>query len=160
MNRFHIRPASSADLTKICDIEENSFSAPYPRFLLRRLIHEQATSFTVAVQDSGKILGYCVFSLDGKASHLISIAVHTNYRRMGIATALMENLIVQASSHGVREVWLEVKTDNEAAIALYVELGFLKSTIMENYYSDGSPALRMQLALSSQRTTVPRMRSP
>lgn len=75
---------------------------------------------------------------------------------MGIATALMENFIRFAVSYGVTEVWLEVKTDNEAAIALYVKFGFMKSMIMKNYYSDGSAALRMQLALTSQRAIVPR----
>jgi ribosomal-protein-alanine N-acetyltransferase len=158
LNQYNIRPASSVDLEDICAIEQESFSAPYPRYLLRKLIDERTTSFLVAVDDSSKITGYCVLSLERNAGHLISIAVEPEYRRIGIASALMENMIRLAVSQGAKEVWLEVKTDNEAAIALYLKFKFTKSMVIENYYSDGSPALRMQLALTSQPATVQRVR--
>jgi ribosomal protein S18 acetylase RimI-like enzyme len=46
---------------------------------------------------------------------------------------------------------LEVNTSNEEAVRFYEGFGFTRVMILENYYSDGSPALRMRLALDSAK---------
>jgi ribosomal protein S18 acetylase RimI-like enzyme len=42
---------------------------------------------------------------------------------------------------------LEVNTANDEAVKFYEGFGFRRVMVIENYYSDGSPALRMRLAL-------------
>ena len=42
---------------------------------------------------------------------------------------------------------MEVNTANEEAVRFYEGFGFRRVMIIENYYSNGSPALRMRLAL-------------
>ncbi len=126
-------------------IENESFRSPYPASLLRRLLHDNVKSFFVAEDSSGKLLGYCVSSIDCRQAHLISIAVLREHRRKGVATALLRALTQYLRRSGVEEVWLEVKHGNEEAIKLYEEFGFTKTMILENYYSDGSPAVRMRM---------------
>jgi ribosomal protein S18 acetylase RimI-like enzyme len=47
----------------------------------------------------------------------------------------------------VRELVLEVKDGNTGAIRLYEELGFRRVGLVENYYTDGSSAVKMQLRI-------------
>jgi len=92
-------------------------------------------------------VGYCVCSKEGKLAHLISIGVLREYRRRKVATSLIQALLVQLGSR-IRELWLEVNTANQEAVKFYEGFGFRSIMIIENYYSDGSPALRMRLALN------------
>jgi len=110
----------------------------------------------VAEEAPGKLVGYCVSSIEGKLAHLISIAVLTKGRRKGVATALLRNLIEHLGGQRVDELWLEVKEGNKEAIRLYGKFGFARMMILENYYSDGSSALRMRMSLKKQVLKVER----
>lgn len=156
MKNLRIRPASPADLPGICLIEDNSFSDPYPRYLLERLLEEIGNGFLVAEEAPDKLVGYCVSSIEGRMAHLISIAVLTESRRKGVASALVRDLIEYLEARRVDELWLEVKQGNKEAIRLYEKFGFAKVMILENYYSDGSPALRMRMSLKKQVLKVVR----
>lgn len=81
---------------------------------------------------------------------MISIAVLTEGRKKGVATALLKYLIDHLKARGVDELWLEVKQGNDEAIKLYEKLGFESVMILENYYSDGSAALRMRMSFEKQ----------
>lgn len=147
MTGQQIRPATQNDLHAISHIEEKSFPNPYPRFLIERLIHDNPGTFLVAVDESGRIMGYCIVSMDGTFAHLISIAVVQNNRRKGIATVLLKKQLAYLEEHDVQELWLEVSAKNKEAIALYLKLGFTEAETIQHYYSDGSAALRMRIDL-------------
>lgn len=57
-----------------------------------------------------------------------NVAVHPQYRRRGIAWALMHATIDFIRSHGGRQVILQVDDDNPGAIELYRRLGFSHTT--------------------------------
>jgi len=59
------------------------------------------------------------------SGHLVSVFVHPEHRRQGIARALLERLLAQATQAGLRSVRLEVVAENRIAIALYELLGFI-----------------------------------
>ena len=111
-----------------------------------RLLRDHPTGFFVAEIGSGQVVGYCICSRERKLAHLLSIGVLQEYRRRKIATSLIQVLLVQLSSR-IRELWLEVNTANDEAVKFYEGLGFNRVMIIENYYSDGSHALRMRLVL-------------
>ncbi len=91
-------------------------------------------------------------------AHLISIAVIREHQRSGVGTALLENLIMLLRRHAIEELWLEVNLENKGAIELYENFGFARVMILENYYSNGSAALRMRLSLSRHVLKVARNR--
>lgn len=59
----------------------------------------------------------------GRGWLIANVAVHPDYRRQGIARALMQAALRVAFQHG-RWAALQVEADNTAAIALYESLGF------------------------------------
>jgi ribosomal-protein-alanine N-acetyltransferase len=60
-----------------------------------------------------------------------------NARRRGIATTLLDELVVRAVHGGARELFLEVRVDNEAARRLYEKEGFTVVGRRRGYYDHG-----------------------
>ena len=84
-------------------------------------------------EDSNDIQGnlsLIPFQKDGRRIHLIAnVAVHPDYRRQGIARALTQHALGYLRRRGDPEAWLQVRVDNDAAIALYQSAGFEKRAI-------------------------------
>lgn len=78
---------------------------------------------------------------------MISIAVAIGQRRVGIGGGLMEGLLDYLRERGIGELWLEVKPENRDAIGFYAKFGFVRVSVVPNYYSDRSDAVRMRKAL-------------
>ena len=148
MKSLRIRTVAESDLPNIAFIENSSFDQPYPLDLLKKLSRQHRDSFLVA-EENGTLLGYCVASLNRGAAHLISIGVLRESRRKGVGTSLLKHLVRFLLNHGVDELWLEVKSENNEAVGLYEKFGFERMNIVNDYYSDGSAALRMRLGLGN-----------
>jgi ribosomal protein S18 acetylase RimI-like enzyme len=56
-----------------------------------------------------------------------NVVTRPEYRRQGIASALMDAVLDAADRHRAREVQLQVRDDNAAALALYGQLGFQRA---------------------------------
>ncbi|KAK4743082.1 hypothetical protein SAY87_001083 [Trapa incisa] len=57
-------------------------------------------------------------------AYISSVAVHENFRRMGIAKRLIATAEAQARAWGCRSVALHCELNNHRAMKLYRELGF------------------------------------
>ncbi|NMC46994.1 MAG: GNAT family N-acetyltransferase [Chloroflexi bacterium] len=79
-------------------------------------------------KERDKVIGNITLSLL-KAKHefvyvISNVAVRPDARGRGIAKALTETALRYIESKGVRETWLQVKNDNQAALRLYDDFGF------------------------------------
>ena len=80
--------------------------------------------------------------------HVLTVATLPEFRRHGLARALLVHVIDFARSRGARTVLLEVRRSNQAALALYAAFGFATSRIRPRYYADNQEdAIEMTLAL-------------
>lgn len=132
-----IRKARKEELSTIYEIERLSFKEPYPRPFLESLLVLANDLFLVAEIDK-RIVGYAVAVIRERfMGHVISIAVHPNFRRRGIATALLRELLNKLRNRRARFVRLEVRITNKAAIKLYKKLEFREVYVIPNYYPDG-----------------------
>jgi ribosomal-protein-alanine N-acetyltransferase len=68
--------------------------------------------------------------------HVVNVAVHTEFRRRGIARVLLQAVFDAARERGMTIATLEVRFHNLAAITLYESLGFQKIAIRKRYYAD------------------------
>jgi hypothetical protein len=57
---------------------------------------------------------------------IANVAVHPDFRRQGIARQLTEQAIEHARLRSAPAAWLHVREDNQAAVDLYLSLGFVK----------------------------------
>jgi ribosomal-protein-alanine N-acetyltransferase len=82
------------------------------------------------------LVGYAFVSRYVDAWHVMNVAVANEYRRRGIATALLERLFEVTSTDARRGYTLEVRVSNTEAIRLYERLGFEPRGIRRGYYTD------------------------
>lgn len=107
-----------------------SFTLEQEQEYLERIRHSERQIYLIAEND-GEVVGTAVFESYGKArlAHRgeISISVKKSMWGNHIGTQLMEELIYFAKNTAHVEILsLEVRSDNERAIALYKKLGFEK----------------------------------
>jgi putative acetyltransferase len=95
------------------------------RFFRKTLGSDQAT--LVAVHE-GRVIGHIHVAREDSpvTRHVASLGmtVATDWRRKGVGTALMAEVIRWGRSAGVEKLALSVYPDNEAARALYAKFGF------------------------------------
>ncbi|AAL80391.1 ribosomal-protein-alanine N-acetyltransferase [Pyrococcus furiosus DSM 3638] len=140
-----IRPAKLFDIPYIMRIEQMSFKEAYPRGLFLTFLEANPDTFLVA-EYNGKIVGYVMGYLrPDMEGHIMSIAVHPDYRGNGIGKALMIAVIKKLFEKGARWIGLEVRVSNYRAINLYKKLGFKIVKRIISYYSDGEDAYYMIL---------------
>jgi ribosomal-protein-alanine N-acetyltransferase len=80
--------------------------------------------------------------------HVINVATHPDFRRQGVAHALLLHTLEQAVRDKCRLVLLEVRRSNRAAIGLYRAHGFSAMGVRRAYYADNDEdAIEMMLAI-------------
>lgn len=133
-------------LEEICEIERESFSAPYPPQVFCSMARETADTFLVA-NSKQETLGYVLAILRKDSGRVLSIAVRRGYRRKGVGTKLMTELLKVLQGKRVKRVELEVRVSNYAAQEFYRKLGFREVGMIEQYYPDGEDAVKMSRSL-------------
>jgi hypothetical protein len=91
------------------------------------------------------------------------VAVHPDFRRHGIARKLTEQAIEHARLRGAPATWLHVREENQAAVDLYLSLGFEERARRTTWYSTpefSQPALPAGLRfVATSRSTWDEQRS-
>lgn len=96
---------------------------------------------------AGEALGVLLTWSVADELHVINVATHPDFRRRGVARALLGAALAQAARDRVRLVLLEVRRSNQAAIALYRSLGFSTLAVRKGYYADNlEDAIEMKLS--------------
>ena len=102
---------------------------------------------SVPVPDGAPVVGYAgVLVVDGDMQ-VLKVAVVPEYRRQGIAAALLAHVADDARNLAASTCSLEVRVSNEGAQALYAALGMESVGVRPRYYSDHEDACIMQGAL-------------
>ena len=98
------------------------------------------------------IRGYAGFWYDGDDAEIMTIGVGRDYQRHGIAAALLQRLIDEARTQGAARMLLEVRVDNDPALALYERFGFQRLGLRKRYYQpEGIDAYTMSLDVAGPR---------
>ena len=131
---YRIIDTTGAQLEQIEAIEQQCFSCPWTLDQLRSQLSDDRHVFLAAVAESGTVLGYVgmMFVLD--EGYISNVAVAPDFRRQGVADALISALMMRAEELGLAFVTLEVRAGNEPAKALYAKHGFVPVGRRKNYY--------------------------
>ena len=126
------------DLPEVLAIESLSFSEPWTEeMFLHELLPDGISHVLVARPDARlgpRIAGFlCAWIVSGEL-HINNLAVHPIYRRRGVASQLLEEMLRRAKERGAKAGHLEVRASNEAAKRLYQQYGFKTVGRRRNYY--------------------------
>ncbi len=142
---YSARPATEDDLDQVAEIEKRSISPPWTRAAFASEIDKTTGRFWVLTDDEtdSKVVAYAVFTFPADQAHLVTFAVHPDFRRQGIGAYLIRRLIHYVMRKGGNSVVLEVRKSNTGAVHLYQSMGFVVIHTMPRFYPDGEDAFSM-----------------
>ena len=133
-----IRPAALADLPALVALEQELFGADaWSEGLIREEIEGPGRRFVV----TDDLSGYAVTMTAGDIVDLLRIGVRPGARRGGVASRLLDELLVDTDD--ASRMLLEVSVTNAEALGFYVARQFSVIDVRPHYYRDGSEALVM-----------------
>lgn len=136
IERVKIRPMRVEDIDAVLAIEEQAFPTPWSRRAFYTEITENNLAHYVVVELDGIVVAYSGMWVILDEAHMTNIAVHPLYRRMGIGSLLLQEMLNRARNLGASRMTLEVRVSNAPAQRLYERFGFVKRGLRRRYYTD------------------------
>jgi ribosomal-protein-alanine N-acetyltransferase len=144
---YRIRPAVPADAALLVAIERRCFSDPWSETSFREAL-DSPWSFGMVAHTGQRIAGYLIGREVARTGEILNLAVSPDFRRRGVARALLRAGLGLLRKHHVDEVFLEVRESNRSAQSLYLGSGFRPVGQRSAYYRNPKEdALVLWLAL-------------
>ncbi len=137
-----IRAVDPADMPVLARLHAESFPEAWDTAALASLLASPGGAALIAEPD----LGFVLIRTVADEAEVLTICVAQTARRAGLGRALLQASAAKAAQLGVKAMFLEVVTDNEAAKALYSRCGFAAVGTRKAYYQ-GKDALVMRASL-------------
>ncbi len=148
-----LRAAVPDDLDRLAELEQLCFPDPWPIHLVGQELRNPSTLVLVVLAESAApampeasewdapVAGYASFRQGGGEAELLRLAIDPGARRQGLARTLIDAGLERLRPAGVERCFLEVRPDNEPAIACYLAMDFRYAGRRPGYYRDGTDAL-------------------
>lgn len=117
----------------ISEIEELCFPDPWSYRSVVDLISTEGAMCFSAVDD-GRVIAYVIGRLIAPEGEIYRVAVRPEYRRRGIAYRLLDYAMKSSRGAGLECAFLEVRSQNTAAVSLYRAYGFCEAGVRRGYY--------------------------
>jgi ribosomal-protein-alanine N-acetyltransferase len=144
---FEIVPAGLLDLNAVRELEDLSFDLDaWPLIEMVGVLSLPAIERWKAVKD-GKLIGFVAADIRKRQqlAWIATIAVHPDYRGLGIGDALMETVETRVDMPAMR---LSVRAGNLKARRLYERRGYEQIDVWPDYYIGGEDAIVMEKKLT------------
>ncbi|MFN8400621.1 MAG: ribosomal protein S18-alanine N-acetyltransferase [Anaerolineales bacterium] len=133
-----IRKMIHADLEQVIEIDQVSFSLPWPKRSFQYELDENFTSRCWVAEVDGRIAAMMVGWMIIDELHVATIATHPDYRGLGIGKKVLVYALLAARKEGLIRAFLEVRQTNEVALNMYRSLGFVEDGRRKEYYKDNN----------------------
>lgn len=130
---YRIVNAELRHIEQLEQIEQACFSMPWTKEQLKGQMPDSCHVF-IAAESGEAVLGYVGMMYIIDEGYISNVAIAPEYRRQGIADALIDELMGRAAALNLAFVTLEARQSNSPAIALYKKHGFVPVGVRKNYY--------------------------
>lgn len=135
-----IEDASIRDLEKLYEIEVECFEKEaFTKKQITQLLTEYnsiSLMMKAGSQTVGFIIGTIYVERNALKGHIVTLDVLPAHRRQGFGQRLLNEVERMFMEKGAEICYLEVREGNEAALNLYLKLGYEKIGKLRNYYGD------------------------
>jgi ribosomal-protein-alanine N-acetyltransferase len=121
-----------SDLPDVLRIEIAAHSHPWSEKLFLNNFGKRYINHVLIFND--KVVGFFIASYVAGEVTLLNIAIDPLYQGRGLGQYLLSFLKTLSSTLEQQEIWLEVRSSNQAAIAIYHKLDFVEVDIRRAYY--------------------------
>lgn len=130
-----IERMTAGDVPDVAGVDRECFPTHWNVQSYRNELANPAATYFIA-RHAGTVVGFAGMWVGIDEAHITTLAVLPQYRRRGIATVLLAELLLQARRFGCRSATLEVRESNTVAQHLYQRFGFENGGIRRRYYTD------------------------
>ncbi len=141
-----IRRMTVADIKRVCELEIELFTMPWPRTSFLYEISGNDRSFPVVGVEDDEVVGYAIAWFICDELHIGNIAVTGKRQGSGLGKRLLEYMLSEAARREAAVATLEVRAGNVRAISLYRGYGFKGIAIHKNYYTDNKEDALIMMA--------------
>jgi ribosomal protein S18 acetylase RimI-like enzyme len=150
---IQLRPYAAADFEALYAIDRACYprGIAYSRSTLRWFLCQAGADCLVAQSElppGDRIVGFIIAEVDGPSGHIITLDVARSSRRTGVGSALLRASEQRLASRGVRSMFLETATTNEAAVAFWQLHGYRSFGVLPRYYLGRQDAYAMRKILT------------
>lgn len=136
-----IRRMTLDDVAEVYEIDRLSFNLPWTERSFRFEVGENGAArcwvAELTTEEGAKHLaGMVVLWMILDEAHIGTIAVHPQFRQMGIGAKILAQALLDAGQLGANVSLLEVRRGNHAAQKLYEAFGFQVDGVRPRYYRD------------------------
>lgn len=143
MSIIYRAPENEKEIRMAAELEKACLSTAWSEAQIAN--RSEFAHYLCAIED-GAVCGIASMYAVAGECQIMNIAVAQNFRRRGIASGLMNALILLAKSKNCEALTLEVAEDNRSATALYEKCGFTAVGRRKGFYN-GKDALVMEKIL-------------
>ena len=130
---MEIVPMNAAHVPQVAQLEKICFADPWSEKSVASELTNPLSLWLVALEGD-RVVGYVGSQSVLGESDMMNVAVHPDFRRRGIAEALVLELVAQLKAKENYCLTLEVRASNAPARKLYEKLGFQQVGLRKNYY--------------------------
>lgn len=145
MENFKIENLSLSHLDDIMEIEKSCYGPHHwSRNSFVGELDNSCARYLVAVNSTGKAVGYMGIWKIFDEAHVTNLAVHPDYQGCGLAHFLILSSLDVCYQDKIKYMTLEVRKTNERAKHVYESFGFKSLGLRKKYYQDnGEDAIIM-----------------
>ncbi len=133
---LNIRKMTEADVPAVAELDQISFSLPWPERSFRFEVADNPASRCWVAEVDGRVVGMIVAWLFVDEVHIATLATHPDFRRQGIAQKLLTHTLRYTFDEGAATSFLEVRESNLAAQEMYRKFGYENTGRRKRYYKD------------------------
>ena len=118
---------------QVAQLEKMCFADPWSEMSIESELRSIWSYWLVALEED-RVVGYVGSQSSIDEADIMNVAVQPDFRRRGVAEALIIRLVSDLKVRGIHALLLEVRVSNTPAITLYEKLGFCQVGRRKNYY--------------------------
>lgn len=132
---IEVERLNATDVDDLIELEHVCFEYHWSRdqFLLGL---ERGAFIILGTHTDGVLSGYIAISIIKDEMEILNLAVRSEFRKHGLATALLKHAFTICKENGVTKGFLDVKVSNAPAIELYRKFGYKQIGVRKKYYPD------------------------
>jgi ribosomal-protein-alanine N-acetyltransferase len=123
------------DMPEVLDIENRSFEFAWTEEDFIRCLRQRNCIGMVAELDE-RVVGFMIYELHKNRLHILNFAVSPEFRRRGVAKAMVKKLIGKLSPQRRNRILLEIRETNLDAQLFFREAGFRAISVLRDFYDD------------------------
>jgi ribosomal-protein-alanine N-acetyltransferase len=143
ITKFSVDWLVRCDLPEILAIEEASFGDPWTKDEFIQVLSQSNRKGHTAHRDDGTVIGFCIYEFSKVDLTILNLAVHPDFRRLGVATQLMARIGKKMKVERPH-LHVDVSERNLVGHLFLRSLGFKAVKVLREHYDDGADAYRFQ----------------